>query len=137
MSLTKDSSNADGQVAASGQIAAAHSFTLLDLFERATLSGNTLASELGLYLYTYEETVTSATHENYQSRKDLDSVSVHEKALAAIIEVVISSTQSSFECARVPEPQGGVQEWWARMLSGSMNDTQSTVRVQPSKVATQ
>ena len=26
---------------------------------------------------------------------------------------------------RAPEPQGGVQEWWARTLSGSLNNSQS------------
>jgi hypothetical protein len=137
VSLTKDSSSADGNVTSSGQIEPAHSFTLLDLYERATISGNSLASELGLYLYTYEETVSSAMSDNSQTREILDSVTVHEKALAAIIEVVISNSNSSFDYVRVPEPAGGVQEWWARMLSGSMNVTPSTVRVQPSKVAAQ
>jgi len=137
VSLTKDSSSADGQATSSGQIAPSPSITLLDLYERATISGNSLASELGLYLYTYEETVFSAMSDSSKTRGPLDSVTVHEKALAAIIEVVISNTNSSFDYVRVPEPAGGVQEWWARMLSGSMNDTQSTVRDEPSKVAAQ
>jgi len=135
VSLTKDSSSGDGEVTPSSQKAPEHSFTLLDLYERATISGNSLASELGLYLYTYEETASSAMSDNSQTREALDSVTVHEKALAAIIEVVTSNSNSSFDYVRVPEPAGGVQEWWARMLSGSMNDTTSTVRAQPSKEA--
>jgi hypothetical protein len=125
VSFTNDSSSVDDKATASGRNAPVHSFTLLDLYERACISGNTLASELGLYLYTYEENVALSKE---KSRDFVDSVTVHEKALAAILEVVVSNSNSSFECVRVPEPQGGVQEWWARMLSGSMNEAQSAVR---------
>ena len=137
VSLTKDSSSADREASASPQIPHAPSFTLRDLFERATISGNTLASELGLCLYTDEELVTSANRETSQTSGSSDGVSVHEKALAAIIEVVISNSNSSIDCVRVPEPPGGVQEWWARMLSGTMNDAQLSDPTQPSKEAVQ
>jgi hypothetical protein len=110
---------------------------LRELYERATISGNTLASELGLFVYTQEECGALATNQSTQSRDSVDCVTVHEKALAAIIEVVISNSNSSFDIVRVPEPPGGVQEWWARMLSGSFNESQSVVRAQPAKMAAQ
>jgi hypothetical protein len=110
---------------------------LRELYERATISGNTLASELGLYVYTQKECGALATNRNTQSRDSVDCVTVHEKALAAIIEVVISNSNSTFDIVRVPEPPGGVQEWWARMLSGSLNNSQSAVRAQSSKMAAQ
>ena len=131
MSLTNDSSSVDGWITASGQIAPANTFTLRDLYERAQISGNPLVVELGSYLNIDEVTFSSPTKESSPSRDSVDSATIHEKALAAIFEVVVSTSRSSFECVRTPEPQGGVQEWWARMLTGSMNDTQSSIRVRP------
>jgi hypothetical protein len=137
VSLTKDSSNADGEAVASRLASRAHMITLRELFERATISGNTLASELGLHIYTQEESDPLATNEGPQCRDSADFVTVHEKALAAIIEVVISNSDSTFDVVHVPEPPGGVQEWWARMLSGSINESQSVLRVQPANMAAQ
>jgi hypothetical protein len=129
VSLTEDSSSIDGQATVSGQIAPENTFTLRDLYERALLSGNSLVVELGSYLNTDEVTL-SPPKEGSPSRDSVDSATIHEKALAAILEVVVSNSRSSFECVRAPEPEGGVQEWWARMLSGSMKDNQSAVRAQ-------
>jgi hypothetical protein len=137
VSLTKDSSDADGRVIASRHTVRAQSITLRELYERAIISGNTLASELGLYVYTQEECGALATSQSSPSRDLVDCVTVYEKALAAIIEVVISNSNSTFDVVRVPDPPGGVQEWWARMLSGSLNDSQSVVRAQPVKMAAQ
>jgi hypothetical protein len=84
-----------------------------------------LAAELGLYLNTDETTFSSSSNENSHSHVCYDESHIHEKALAAILEVVTSNSKASFEYVRAPEPQGGVQEWWARMLSGSLNNPQS------------
>jgi hypothetical protein len=126
VSLTKESSRFGGLAATSGYVAPAPTFTLLDLYERASVSGNTLAAELGLYLYTHDETVAIAMEEIAPTRESVDGVSVHEKALAAILEVVIANSESSIDVVRVPGPQGGVQEWWARMLSGTINESPPT-----------
>jgi hypothetical protein len=135
VSLTKDSSGADRQLTSlSG--GARGSITLRDLFERATISGNTLASELGLHIYADEESAPS-TGQKHESHDTGDRVTIHEKALAAIIEVVISNSSSTLDVVRVPDPPGGVQEWWARMLSGSLNNSQSVVRAQSSNMAAQ
>ena len=130
VSLTDDSSSIDGQATVSGKIAPENTFTLRDLYERALLSGNSLVVELGSYLNTDEATLSSPNKDRSPSRDSVDSATIHEKALAAILEVAISNSHSSFECVRAPEPEGGVQEWWARMLSGSMNDNKSAVRAQ-------
>jgi hypothetical protein len=100
-------------------------FTLRDLYLRASVSGNSLAVELGHYLNKDATTFSSSSKENSQTHNPDDETSVHEQALAAILEVVTSSSKATFECVRAPEPPGGVQEWWARMLSGSLNTSQS------------
>jgi hypothetical protein len=105
------------------------SFTLRDLYVRASISGNSLAAELGRYLNIDENTFSSSSKESSQSQDSIDSASIHEKALAAILEVVISNSTTSIEFVRVPEPQGGVKEWWAQMLSGSLNNSESPTRV--------
>jgi hypothetical protein len=100
-------------------------FTLRDLYARASISGNSLATELGLYMITDQTTFSSSSNENSHSHNCYDESHIHEKALAAILEVVTSNSKASFEYVRAPEPQGGVQEWWARMLSGSLSNSQS------------
>jgi hypothetical protein len=101
-------------------------FTLRDLYVRASISGNSLAAELGRYLNIDENTFSSSAKSNLQSKISDDELSVHEQALAAILEVVTSNSKAAFEYVRMPEPQGGVQEWWARMLSGRMDSAVST-----------
>jgi hypothetical protein len=100
-------------------------FTLRDLYVRASISGNSLAAELGHYLNIDATTFASSANENSQSHAPSEEPSVQEKALAAILEVVTSNSKASFEYVRAPEPPGGVQEWWARMLSGSLNNSHS------------
>jgi hypothetical protein len=103
-------------------------FTLRDLYVRASISGNSLAAELDSYLNIDETIFLSSTKEIAQSSNSIGGVEeseIHEKALAAILEVVTSNSSTSFEHVRAPEPQGGVQEWWARMLSGSLNNSNS------------
>jgi len=95
-------------------------FTLRDLYVRASISGNSLAVELGQYLNIDGTTFSSSLKENSQIPNPDDETSVHEQALAAILEVVTANSKAAFECVRAPEPQGGVQEWWARMLSGTL-----------------
>jgi hypothetical protein len=107
-------------------------FTLRDLYVRASISGNSLAAELGRYL-TIDDTTFSSTSKGYsQSNVSNDEHSVHERALAAILEVVTSNSKAAFEYVRMPEPPGGVQEWWARMQSGSTIDSQSSARAKSS-----
>jgi len=100
-------------------------FTLRDLYERATVSGNSMAAELDRFLNIDETTFSSPSKENSQSRHSNDESDVYERALIAILEVVTSKSNATFEHVRAPEPPGGVQEWWARMLSGSLNNSQS------------
>jgi hypothetical protein len=103
----------------------AQPFTLRDLYVRASISGNSLAAELGRYLNIDETTFSPSQKENTHPHSASDEPNVHEKALAAILEVVTSRSHATFEYVHAPEPPGGVQEWWARMLSGSLNDSQS------------
>jgi hypothetical protein len=100
-------------------------FTLRDLYVRASISGNSMAAELGLYLNNDETTFSSSSKENTLSHISSDGSDIHQRALAAILEVVTSNSHASFEHVRAPEPPGGVQEWWARMLSGSLINSQS------------
>lgn len=125
MSITKASSNLDGPVSTSQSASPATPFTLRDLYVRASISGNTLAVELSHYLSIDEAKFSSTLKESSKSHQSGDEADIHELALAAILEVVTSNSKASFECVRVPEPQGGVQEWWARMLSGTLNNSQS------------
>lgn len=100
-------------------------FTLRDLYVRASISGNSLAAELDRYLNIDEMTFSSSAKESSLSDQSSDAADIHQQALAAILEVVTANSNASFEYVRAPEPQGGVQEWWARMLSGSLNNPQS------------
>jgi hypothetical protein len=107
-------------------------FTLRDLYVRASISGNSLAAELGRYLNIDDTTFSSTFKGNSQSNISNDEHSVHEQALAAILEVVTSNSKAAFEYVRMPEPPGGVQEWWSRMQSGSTIDSQSSARAKSS-----
>ena len=107
-------------------------FTLRDLYVRASISGNSLAAELGHYLNIDDTTFSSTSKGNPQSTTSNDEPSVQEQALAAILEVVTSNSKATFDYVRIPEPPGGVQEWWARMLSGSTSDRQSSARAKSS-----
>jgi hypothetical protein len=126
MSITKDSSDRISQASASRIDVPDKTFTLRDWYVRASISGNSLAAELGRYLNIDENTFASSSKGNLQSKISNIETSVHEQALAAILEVVTTNSKAAIEYVRVPEPEGGVQEWWARMLSGTINNAQTT-----------
>jgi hypothetical protein len=120
------------QASPSSDLVPVKPFTLRDLYVRASISGNSLAAELGHYLNIDDTTFSSTFNGNSQYTTSNDEPSVHEKALAAILEVVTSNSKATFDYVRIPEPPGGVQEWWARMLSGSTSDRQSSARAKSS-----
>jgi hypothetical protein len=126
MSITKDSSDPDSQSTPPRSDVPDKPFTLRDLYVRASISGNSLAAELGRYLNIDENTFASSSKGNLQSEISNDETGVHEQALAAILEVVTTNSKAAFEYVRVPEPPGGVQRWWARMLTGTINTAQTT-----------
>jgi hypothetical protein len=101
--------------------------TLRDLYERASVSGRTLAAELNCAL-GFDDKTAPLSVANTQPRVFVDEPSVHERALAAILEVVATNMSAPSDYVRTPEPPGGVQEWWARMLSGSMREPQSSAQ---------
>ena len=105
--------------------ASANDFTLRDLYVLASISGNSMATELGRYLKIDETTFSSSPKDSSLSDQSSDAADIHHQALAAILEVVTANSNAPFEYVRAPEPQGGVQEWWARMISGSVNNTSS------------
>jgi hypothetical protein len=127
MSITKDPSGHGTQATSRRFDAPLQPFTLRDLYVRASISGNSLAAELGRYLNIDESTFASSSKGNLPMDIVDDETSVHEQALAAILEVVTTNSKAAFEYVRVPEPQGGIQEWWARMLSGTINNAQTTL----------
>lgn len=100
------------------------------MYVRTSISGSSLDAKLGSYLNIEETTFSRSSEENSSSDHSDHVPAVHEQALAAILEAVISNTNDSFECVRVPAPEGGVQEWWARMLGGSIKNSEMKVRVQ-------
>lgn len=97
------------------------SFTLRDLYVRASISGNSLATELNTYLNIDKTAFASSSAQDAELNVSSAQPTIHEQALSAILEVVASDVNTTFEYVRVPEPPGGVHEWWARMLSGSMD----------------
>jgi len=121
VSLTNDWSSVEGNTATFGRAARESSFTLRDLYERARISGNSLSAELDCYLNFEENTASLYPTESSPINNTIDDSSIHEMALTAILNVVVSSSSSPITFVRAPEPPGGVQEWWARMLSGSLN----------------
>ena len=125
MSINTAPSNPDEPACVSPSAIPAASFTLRDLYVRASISGNSLAAELGRYLNIDVTTFASLSKDSSISEQSSDEAAIHEQALAAILEVVTANSKASFECVRTPAPQGGVQEWWARMISGSLNNSQS------------
>jgi hypothetical protein len=130
VSLTNDSSSVAGNAATFGQSAGENSFTLRDLYERASISGNSLSAELDCYLNVDENTASLFPKESSQQNTSVDDSSIHEMALTAILAAVVSNSAPPLAFVRAPEPPGGVQEWWSRMLSGSMNSPQPTVTEQ-------
>jgi hypothetical protein len=107
------------------RVVTANPFTLRDLYVRASISGNSLVAELGRYLNIDETTFASSLKGGSEADGANDEACVNERALAAILEVVTSNSKAAFEYVRIPEPAGGVREWWTRMLSGSMNNSQT------------
>ena len=105
--------------------APASEFTLRDLYVRASISGNSMAAELGRYLNIDESTFSNSSKE-ISTSDAVGAPSVHEQALSAILEVVTTNPNATSQYVRTPAPQGGVQEWWARMINGSVNNTSST-----------
>jgi hypothetical protein len=127
VSSTTGSSKPGEHLSSSGPATSAKPFTLRDLYVRASISGNSLAVELDHYLNGHESGNKPTRQEKSHIVRPTDEPTVHEQALAAILEVVTANFHSTFEHVRVPEPTGGVQEWWARMLSGSLKDTRPGV----------
>jgi len=84
-----------------------------------------MAAELGRYLNINESTFSNSPKEISTSNDAHVAPSVHEQALSAILEVVTTKSNATSQYVRTPAPQGGVQEWWARMISGSVNNTSS------------
>ena len=125
MSITKDSSDPGPQATSSRYDVPLRPFTLRDLYVRASISGNSLAAELGHYLNIDESAFAPPANGNLPTKIVDDETSVHERALAAILEVITTNSKAAIEYVRVPEPTGGVQEWWARMLSGTVNHSQT------------
>ena len=132
MSTNEGSPNFGERASSSSDAVPNLPFTLRDLYVRASISGNSLAAELGRYLNIDDTTFSSTSKGNSQSNISNDEHSVHEQALAAILEVVTSNSKAAFEYVRMPEPPGGVQEWWARMQSGPTIDSQSSARAKSS-----
>jgi hypothetical protein len=99
--------------------------TVLDIYVRASISGNSLAAEFGHCDNNDETTFSLSPNDSSMSEESSDEADIHYQALVAILEVVTANSNASFEYVCAPEPQGGVQEWWARMLSGSLNNSQS------------
>jgi hypothetical protein len=132
VSTNEGSPNFGERASPSSDVAPDLPFTLRDLYVRASISGNSLAAELGRYLTIDDTTFSSTSKGNSQSNISNDEHSVHERALAAILEVVTSNSKAAFEYVRMPEPPGGVQEWWARMQCGSTIDSQSSTRAKSS-----
>jgi hypothetical protein len=95
-------------------------FTLRDLYVRASISGNSMAAELGRYLNINESTFSNLSQKISSSNGADAAPTVHEQALSAILEVVTATPKPTSQYVRTPAPQGGVQEWWARMISGSV-----------------
>lgn len=104
----------------------ANNFTLRDLYVRASISGNSMAAELGRYLNIDSSTFSKTSTELCVPDNAVPAPTVHEQALSAILEVVTANATPPSQYVRTPAPQGGVQEWWARMISGSINTTSST-----------
>jgi hypothetical protein len=123
--ITKGSPSLGDQTSSLRSVVPVKPFTLRDLYVRASISGNSMAAELGRYLNIDETTFSSSSKDNSTSSVSNPGPTVHEQALSAILEVVTTNSNDTFEYVRVPEPQGGVQEWWSRMLSGSLNNSQS------------
>jgi hypothetical protein len=87
-----------------------------------------MAAELGRYLNIDENTFASSSPGNAESNVSDCELGVHEQALAAILEVVASNSRAATDYLSSPEPPGGIREWWTRMLSGSMNDSESDTK---------
>jgi hypothetical protein len=84
-----------------------------------------MAAELGRYLNINESTFSNSSKISSEVGRSVAEPTVHEQALSAILEVVTASPTPTSQYVRTPAPQGGVQEWWARMISGSINNTSS------------
>ena len=86
-----------------------------------------MAAELGRYLNIDASTFSNTSKELSTTSPSTAEPTVHEQALSAILEVVTANATPPSQYVRTPAPQGGVQEWWARMISGSLNNVSSTM----------
>jgi hypothetical protein len=77
------------------------------------------------FLNDAETTFSSPANKNSESFNSPEKSDTHNQALVAVLEVITSNSNNTFGHVRAPEPTGGVQEWWARMLSGSINNSHS------------
>ena len=130
MSGTKASPPFGRQLSSSRLNLPATQFTLRDLYVRASISGDSIAAELGRYLNIDATTFSSTLTENSKSNATNVESDVHERALAAIVEVVTTNATPISEYICTPGPRQGVQEWWAQMISGSVNNSKSATGCQ-------
>jgi hypothetical protein len=84
-----------------------------------------MATELGRYLRIDATTFSQPSTGPSEDEALSDEPSVHEQALAAILDGITSNFNTTVHYDRIPEPVGGVQEWWARMLGGTETNPQS------------
>jgi len=128
VSTTTGPSNFDGQASASDPNGSAKPLNLRDLYVRASISGNSLTDEIRRYLDVDEMHLPATSREVPQSDGLSDELAAYPKAPAAIFGVNTSNSGASFEHVCGPNPPGGVQEWWTRMLVGPTNGTPATSR---------
>jgi hypothetical protein len=86
-----------------------------------SIPSGSYAAELGRYL-NIDDTTFSSFPPKVSRPENLTEL--------PSVEVLKVIPNPSIECVRVPEPEGGVQEWWARILSGALKDSESTMQVQ-------
>ena len=122
VSITKGSP-CGGQLSASRAVAHATPLTLNDLYVSAGTPVNSLSLEPGRQ-FNIDGTTFSSSSKNSQSPVSIDESAGQKNSLVTIPEVVTPNSNAALAYVRAPEPTGGVQEWWTRMLSGTFNNRQ-------------
>jgi hypothetical protein len=84
-----------------------------------------MAAELGRYLNIDETTLSSPSTEISQSSGPETEPRVHEQAPSAVHEGATTNSIAGFEYVRGREPLGGVEQWWARVLNGSLINSET------------
>jgi hypothetical protein len=116
VSITKGSPKLGEDAKPSQPYASVTEDSLRGLYVQTSISRASRAAELGRFL-NIDETTFATPKDGRARDHGTTSVPHHESDVTGpILDAVVADSKADLEYLHVPEPVGGVQQWWARML---------------------